>query len=221
MSTIDIADAVHHGPSGEDWVVARVDGEHLYASGWPCERAKLADCTLLQKATAKQRADLIEGLKKLPTSDPRHFRAEAVNSTEYCWARDEEGPYSGLHDTAEQAAVEGLASSDYDGVYVGEKLAVDLEDLVDEDGLIDTMMCRASDEVGDCADDWLSAIKQADRDALKAAIMPAIAAWVEARDPIRFWKVINTRYVPQSEIADAGLLDDDEQDAAEGFGGAA
>ncbi len=56
---IDTADHVLHGPSGETWVVAYVDGDRLAWCGWPEGEAKLADCTLLKKATTAQRDKLL------------------------------------------------------------------------------------------------------------------------------------------------------------------
>lgn len=77
MSKIEIADAVHHWPSGEDWVVARVTDEHVYPAGWPPGRALLAHCTLLKKATDEQRESLREQLRKLPRDDDRHLSDNA------------------------------------------------------------------------------------------------------------------------------------------------
>ena len=62
MDMIDVADWVHHGPSGEDWIVAAVDQEQgsLYWCGWPFGgSAELADCTLKQKATQEERNKLL------------------------------------------------------------------------------------------------------------------------------------------------------------------
>lgn len=73
---IEIADHVHHKPSGENWVVGRVDETHVYPCGWPESRAQLSDCVLTWKANEESRADLIEKLKKLPASDSRHYRSE-------------------------------------------------------------------------------------------------------------------------------------------------
>lgn len=40
-------DHVHHGPSGETWVVAYVDGDRLAWSGWPEGSAEKSDCSLV------------------------------------------------------------------------------------------------------------------------------------------------------------------------------
>lgn len=62
--TIDTADHVLHGPTGETWVVARVDREYLHPCGWPPSRADLNDCTLVKKATAEERAQLLRDLSQ-------------------------------------------------------------------------------------------------------------------------------------------------------------
>ena len=59
---IDTGDHVHHGPTGEDWVVAFVDDDRLYWCGWPEGSANLSDCTLTKKATPEERAALIQRL---------------------------------------------------------------------------------------------------------------------------------------------------------------
>lgn len=68
---IDTGDTVHHGPTGEDWLVAFVDGDKLSPLGWPETVAKLADCTLLKKATPEDRAMWQKDLLRLPVSDVR------------------------------------------------------------------------------------------------------------------------------------------------------
>lgn len=40
-------DSVLHGPSGETWVVAYVDGEYMAWCGWPEGEAQVRDCTLV------------------------------------------------------------------------------------------------------------------------------------------------------------------------------
>ena len=56
---IDTADSVLHGPTGETWLVAYVEGDRLAWCGWPEGEANLADCTLTKKATPEQRNKLL------------------------------------------------------------------------------------------------------------------------------------------------------------------
>ena len=68
---IDTGDTIHHGPTDEDWIVAFVDGDTLSPLGWPETVAKLADCTLLKKATPEDRVMWQKDLLRLSTSDVR------------------------------------------------------------------------------------------------------------------------------------------------------
>lgn len=61
-TTIDTGDHVKHGPSGEEWLVARTNSLHLFPCGWPPTRADLADCTLIKKATPEERLSLLRDL---------------------------------------------------------------------------------------------------------------------------------------------------------------
>jgi len=71
MDNIDTGDIVHHSPSGEDWVVAFVEGDMLSPLGWPETIAKVSDCTLIKKATPEDRIMWQKDLLKLPASDIR------------------------------------------------------------------------------------------------------------------------------------------------------
>lgn len=53
-------DHVHHWPTGEDWVVAFVDGEHLAWCGWPEGEAKLSDCKLIYACTDEEHVKLLK-----------------------------------------------------------------------------------------------------------------------------------------------------------------
>lgn len=74
IPNIEIADTVKHLPSGEEWIVARVNDLYVWPCGWPETRAHLSDLILVNKASDESRKSLIEDLKKLPASDPRSFR---------------------------------------------------------------------------------------------------------------------------------------------------
>ena len=73
MEKIEIADTVHHKPSNEWWVVARVTETPLSPAGWPPCCAKLADCELAKKATPEQREVMMARLRELPADDERHL----------------------------------------------------------------------------------------------------------------------------------------------------
>ena len=73
---IDVCDVVHHVPSGENWVVACVDGDRLYWCGYPYGgSAALSDCQLVIKASESDRQSLIEKLAELTGFDVPTLRA--------------------------------------------------------------------------------------------------------------------------------------------------
>lgn len=75
---IDVCDVVHHAPSGENWVVACVDGDRLYWVGYPYGgSAALSDCQLVTKASDKDRQSLLEKLAELTGFDVPTLRARA------------------------------------------------------------------------------------------------------------------------------------------------
>lgn len=57
-------DVVHHGPTGEDWVVAYVDGDHLAWCGWPEGEAKVADCRLKEACTDEEHLKRLQEISK-------------------------------------------------------------------------------------------------------------------------------------------------------------
>ena len=71
MNDIDTGDVVTHCPSGEEWLVAYVDGDHLTACGWPLTRARVSDCVLTRKATTEQRDELLHHMAAISTNDAR------------------------------------------------------------------------------------------------------------------------------------------------------
>jgi len=66
---IDTGDTVFHRPTGEEWIVAIVEGEHLYWCGWPPGRAHLSDCELRAKAAPGEALDLLRRLAAMQPDD--------------------------------------------------------------------------------------------------------------------------------------------------------
>lgn len=64
-------DIVHHEPSGEDWVVAYVDGEDLAPCGWPDSLARAADCWLKKSCTDEEH---LKWLRDISKADGRRGR---------------------------------------------------------------------------------------------------------------------------------------------------
>lgn len=68
---IDTGDTVKHGPTGETWIVAYVQGDRLAWCGWPEGEASLEHCTLVEKATDDYRTKLLLELAEMKSSDAR------------------------------------------------------------------------------------------------------------------------------------------------------
>lgn len=69
--SIDTGDHVLHRPTGETWVVACVQGEHLSWCGYPEGRAALSDCDLVRKAGPEERRNLLADMARMDGSDHR------------------------------------------------------------------------------------------------------------------------------------------------------
>jgi hypothetical protein len=57
-------DHVLHKPSGETWLVAMVEGEHLTCCGWPESVARVSDCKVVKVATADERLKLLQNMAR-------------------------------------------------------------------------------------------------------------------------------------------------------------
>lgn len=73
---IRAGDHVHHRPSGEDWVVAYVDGDYLAPCGWPNGEAKLSDCVLKKSCSDEEHAAILLEIAKV--DDKRGVKARAA-----------------------------------------------------------------------------------------------------------------------------------------------
>jgi hypothetical protein len=70
-----IGDIIHHKPSGEQWLVAKVcENGDIIAAGWPCTYAKASDCEMVEACGDIQHADMLRRLAGLPHDDPRYVR---------------------------------------------------------------------------------------------------------------------------------------------------
>ncbi|WP_339873970.1 hypothetical protein [uncultured Brevundimonas sp.] len=80
---IDVADYVHHKPSGEDWMVGAVSNGQVIPCGWPLSYAPITDCTLTDKASDEERQKLLTELCAMQnSSDPRCRLARERHSRE-------------------------------------------------------------------------------------------------------------------------------------------
>ncbi len=124
-------------------------------------------------------------------------------SKQYCWSKDG-SLYEGHFSTPEEAKAEAFTTTDYDEIHVGEIVPVDLESLIDHDGLIDTMICRLGDTVGEAGEDFLAFITEEDKKELLAMLRPVIAQWVEKHEPTTYFAVDNAQIVHRVEVTANG-----------------
>lgn len=82
VQSIGTGDTVLHEPSGEEWLVALVDGDYLSWCGWPEGRAKLKECILLKKASKEERDKLLIEMAAISESDHRRDYARRIVAEE-------------------------------------------------------------------------------------------------------------------------------------------
>ena len=75
---IDTGDSVLHGPTGETWVVAYVDGNRLAWCGWPPGEAMLSDCKLVRKATPEYREKLLHDMAEMQLDPSGYDRRKSM-----------------------------------------------------------------------------------------------------------------------------------------------
>lgn len=78
--TFRAGDSVHHGPTGEDWVLAFGDledgGGKVSPAGWPACLAEASDCTLLEPASDEEHIEMLKRVADMRGSDFRAIRAQ-------------------------------------------------------------------------------------------------------------------------------------------------
>jgi hypothetical protein len=122
----------------------------------------------------------------------------------YCYSYDGE-LYSGEFDSPLAAAAEVFEGEpNRETVHVGESIYAPTTDYISADWIIDDIACRASDEVGEVANDWLHGLSK-NVDA-KAELENLVADFIDKHERPTFWKVENCRQVTRSEVEAAGLL---------------
>jgi hypothetical protein len=69
-------DVVHHVPTGEEWVVAYVDGKYLAWCGWPDGVAQTSDCRLKTSCTDDEHLRLFHDISQSAGKRARMARLE-------------------------------------------------------------------------------------------------------------------------------------------------
>ena len=70
-------DTVLHKPSGEEWLVAYVDGDDLAWCGWPDGVARKSDCELVRSCTD---AEHVARLKEIAKADAGRRTRKAIEA---------------------------------------------------------------------------------------------------------------------------------------------
>ena len=71
-------DTVLHVPSGEEWLVAYVNGDYLAWCGWPPGEALVSDCRLVEACSAEEHLKLLRQLAAMSGEDSR--KRHAINA---------------------------------------------------------------------------------------------------------------------------------------------
>ncbi len=69
-------DSVKHGPTGETWLVAYVEGDYLAWCGWPEGEAKVADCTLVRECSEEESIEILRDMANISGPSRRQRYAE-------------------------------------------------------------------------------------------------------------------------------------------------
>ena len=88
MTKIKCGDHIHHEPSGEDWVVAYVNGDHLVCQGWPESAAKLSDCVLIKSCSFEEHIASLEECAKSSGSRAYHARKRLDELAKETWPEE-------------------------------------------------------------------------------------------------------------------------------------
>lgn len=75
---IRTGDTVLHKPTGEEWLVACVQGDNISWVGWPEGTAKIADCVLIERGTDDERHKLLLSMANMSGDDHRKRYARNV-----------------------------------------------------------------------------------------------------------------------------------------------
>jgi hypothetical protein len=76
-----IGDHVRHGPTGETWIVAAVDGADLWPAGWPESCARVADCELAEACDDERHAFFVGVVRR---SDGRRGSLARAHTCSVC-----------------------------------------------------------------------------------------------------------------------------------------
>ena len=68
-------DHVRHHPSGQTWVVAFVEGDHVWPAGWPEGAERMSECTVVHRCTDEEHDYHVDLWRQ---STPSHRRTKVL-----------------------------------------------------------------------------------------------------------------------------------------------
>lgn len=117
--------------------------------------------------------------------------------------------FHGEFASPEDAAAEGLLSEpDAPAIEVAECVRRPASAFVCGEFVVEDAQQRAFDSCGEAAEDWLNDVV-VDRAAMDE-LERHVGDWLQARDPVTFFEVINTRKITRAELVDSGHLEADD-----------
>lgn len=115
--------------------------------------------------------------------------------------------FVGSFPTPEDAAADALQENDAESVEVGENRKRPASYYVSGVEIVEDVQQRAYDTVDEAADEWLSGLFN-DKPAM-ADLERLVGAWIDQREPVRFWEVVNIRTITRAELIASGHLEAD------------
>ena len=117
--------------------------------------------------------------------------------------------FHGEFASPEDAAADGLLSEpDAPAIEVAECVRRPASAFVSGEFVVEDAQQRAFDSCGEAAEDWLNDVV-VDRAAMDE-LERHVGDWLQARDPVMFFEVINTRKITRAELVDSGHLEADD-----------
>ena len=117
--------------------------------------------------------------------------------------------FHGAFASPEDAAADGLLSNpDAPAIEVAECVRRPASAFVSGEFVVEDAQQRALDSCGDAAEDWLNDVV-VDRAAMDE-LERHVGDWLQARDPVTFFEVINARKITRAELIASGHLEADD-----------
>ena len=197
-----LSERIRPGVEAAPWVIGEVAkleaerGRLLAAARTAAEQIRRCDYTPA-RSTLLQAIAAVDQPAAQPAPEP------------VTYSRSTDGEcFVGSFPTPEDAAVDALLESDAESVEVGENRKRPASYYVSGVSIVEDVQQRAYDTVGEAADEWLSGLF--DDKPATADLERLVGVWIERRDPVLFWEVVNVRTITRAELITSGHLEADD-----------